>query len=263
MPMITTAGLEMYYEERGTGAPLVCIAGLGAAHDAWAPVRGPLAEKFRVIVFDNRGVGRTRAPAAPFDIDRMADDACALLDALAVSEACLAGHSMGCAIALAAARRHPARVARLILCNPCVRLRARSEFVFRTNARLWRAGISAGRLFPVIMPWLFSEAWLADQSRAQSLMDAMAALPAAQTAADFERQLDAMVAFDARDWLPQIQTPALVIAGAEDLLAPAEDARALAERLPRAQFAVLPAAHMSLAEAPDRCVKLMTEFLSS
>ncbi|NLV23131.1 MAG: alpha/beta fold hydrolase [Syntrophomonadaceae bacterium] len=263
MPMIAAGGLEIYYEERGTGAPLVCIAGLGAAHDAWAPVRGPLAEKFRVIVFDNRGVGRTRAPSAPFDIDCLADDTCALLDALAVPAACLAGHSMGCAIALAAARRHPARVARLILCNPCVRLRARSEFVFRTNAHLWRAGLSAGRIFPVIMPWLFSEAWLADQSRAQALMDAVAALPAAQTAADFERQLAAMVAFDAREWLDQIRTPALLMAGAEDLLTPPEDARALAERLPRAQLAVLPAAHMSLAEAPDRCVKLMTEFLSS
>lgn len=263
MPMVAAGSVEIYYEEQGKGAPLVCIAGLGAAHDAWASVRGPLAEKFRVIVFDNRGVGRTRAPAAPFDIDRLADDTCALLDALDLSEACLAGHSMGCAIALAAARRHPARVARLILCNPCVRLRARSEFVFRTNARLWRAGISAGRLFPVIMPWLFSEAWLADQSRAQALMDAVAALPAAQTAEDFERQLEAMVAFDVRGWLAEIRPPALVIAGAEDLLAPPEDARELAAQLPRAQFAVLPAAHLSLAEAPDRCVKLITDCLAS
>lgn len=263
MPTITAGDLEIYYEEQGKGVPLICIAGLGAAHDAWAPVRGHLEKKFRVIVFDNRGIGQTRAPATPFNMEQLADDVCAITDALGLPEVCLCGHSMGCAIAIEAARRHPERVARLVLFNPCVKLSARSEFVFRANARLWHSGVPAGQLFPVIMPWLFSERWLADRARAQALIDAAATLPPAQTAADFDRQLEAMVAFDVRGVASRIQQPALVIAGSEDIMTPMEDARELAAQLPHAQFAVLPVAHSSLAEAPAKCVELITEFLQA
>lgn len=263
MPLIDAGGIKIYSEEQGAGEPLVCIAGLGAAHDAWALMLAPLAAKCRVIVFDNRGIGRTQAPAAPFDIDRMAEDTRALLDALGMADAAVAGHSMGCAIALALARRHPARVRRLILCNPCAHLRARSEWVFRHNAKLWRAGVPPARLFSGIIPWLFSEAWLADQSRSRALLEASATLPEVQTVADFERQLDALAGFDARGWLDQIQPPALVIAGAEDIMTPPEDARDLAARLPHAELAVLPAAHLSLVEAPEACARRIAEFLVS
>ena len=81
MPFADNDGVKLYWEEIGKGEPLLLIMGLGWASYLWNRTRKLLAEKYRVITFDNRGVGRSDVPPGPYPIPAMASDAAAVLDA--------------------------------------------------------------------------------------------------------------------------------------------------------------------------------------
>jgi pimeloyl-ACP methyl ester carboxylesterase len=105
------------YRVVGTGPPLILITGYTATIDGWDPrFVGALAEHFRVVVFDNAGIGRTQALPTPLTIDSMASQTSALIDALGLVRPDVLGWSMGGTIAQALAVLHPAQVRRLVLC---------------------------------------------------------------------------------------------------------------------------------------------------
>src|SRR5215211_5170886 len=99
MPLAAVNGLNLYYEETGSGPPLMLIAGLSGNTLGWAMLLPALAERFRVIAFDNRGAGRSSAPPGPYTTREMADDAAALLDHLGIEQAHVFGFSLGGLIA--------------------------------------------------------------------------------------------------------------------------------------------------------------------
>jgi len=99
MPTTNANGIELYYDERGQGDPLLLIAGLGASGELWAGQVPLLAREFRVITFDNRGAGRSEKPPQPYSIALFADDTAALMDALGIETAFVYGQSMGGLIA--------------------------------------------------------------------------------------------------------------------------------------------------------------------
>ena len=115
MPTVRVNDLTLYYEFRGAGAPLLLIAGLNADHALFRSIVPRLAERFRVIVFDNRGIGQSRAPDTAFTIETLADDTAGLLAALGIARAHVLGVSLGGRIATALCLRHPAQVTSLIL----------------------------------------------------------------------------------------------------------------------------------------------------
>lgn len=83
MPTVTVGDIAMYYEVRGEGKPVVLIGGLGADISLYKALANDLARKYRVVVFDNRGVGRTSKPDSPYSSKRFADDTVGLLDQVA------------------------------------------------------------------------------------------------------------------------------------------------------------------------------------
>jgi pimeloyl-ACP methyl ester carboxylesterase len=87
MPTTNSNGIEVYFEEQGDGEPLLLIMGLAGDSVAWLFQREAFAAKYRTIVFDNRGVGRTSKPDGPYTIAAMADDAVGVLDALDIPRA--------------------------------------------------------------------------------------------------------------------------------------------------------------------------------
>src|SRR5947209_7658178 len=103
MPHLTRDGIRLYWEQdlqAGPGAePLLLIMGLGATLEWWDRLRPLLAARFRTILMDNRGAGRSDVPPAPYSIESMADDAAAVLEAAGVSSAHVFGASMGGCIA--------------------------------------------------------------------------------------------------------------------------------------------------------------------
>ncbi len=109
MPFATVNGIRLYYEWHGAedGVPVVLTMGLGGDSTAWPFQLAALAPRHRVLVFDNRGAGRSDAPDTACTTRGMAEDLLALLDALGVERAHLLGLSLGGAIAQEAVLRRP------------------------------------------------------------------------------------------------------------------------------------------------------------
>jgi pimeloyl-ACP methyl ester carboxylesterase len=113
--MVNVGDIDMAYKVFGSGDPLVMITGYSTTMDTWEPdFLQALASKYRVIVFDNRGMGKTTAGTVPFTIDQFADDTAGLIRALGLGQANVLGWSIGGDIALDVVVRHPEQVINLI-----------------------------------------------------------------------------------------------------------------------------------------------------
>src|SRR3954451_17238574 len=116
VPIVDSGDASLWWDETGAGEPpLLLIQGLGYTADMWHRILLALAADRRVVVFDNRGVGRSSVPAEPWTVEQMADDAIAVLDAAGGGAAHVFGVSMGGLIAQEVALRHPDRVLSLVL----------------------------------------------------------------------------------------------------------------------------------------------------
>jgi pimeloyl-ACP methyl ester carboxylesterase len=115
MPLVTVNDINLYYEIHGSGDPLVLINGLGYDLWMWHRMVPGLAEQFQVLIFDNRGAGRSEKPAGPYSAQMLAADLAALLEALDIEQAAVMGHSMGGFVAQALVLSRPDLVSQLIL----------------------------------------------------------------------------------------------------------------------------------------------------
>ena len=113
----TVNGVSLHYEERGSGAPILCVHGTGSSALVWAPAIPELARFGRVISYDRRGFARSERPDPylPTSVAEHADDAAALLDALGATPAVVIGRSYGGSVAIDLALRYPKHVRALVL----------------------------------------------------------------------------------------------------------------------------------------------------
>ncbi|MBC09707.1 MAG: hypothetical protein CMQ39_06030 [Gammaproteobacteria bacterium] len=117
MPLIKTPRLEMFVEERGVGSPVLFVSGTGADLRVKPNVLdSPLAKSFRVIAYDQRGLGQTQKPLGPYEMEDYSIDAIALLDKLGIDNVYLVGVSFGGMVALHVALQYPERVTKIVLC---------------------------------------------------------------------------------------------------------------------------------------------------
>lgn len=116
-------GIRLYYEVHGDGTPLVLAHGFGANLGMWAEQIEPLSQKYRLVVYDMRGHGRTEAPPdwRSYSLDDYVEDQRRLMDHLGIDEAYVGGLSMGGGIALRFALTYPHRVKALLLCDTSAR----------------------------------------------------------------------------------------------------------------------------------------------
>src|ERR1700758_3304900 len=115
MPIVENQGAEIYWDEQGSGEPLLLIMGLSYPSYMWHRTRPVLAQTYRTIALDNRGVGQSDVPSGVYSMALMASDAATVLDAAKVQSAHVFGVSMGGMIAQEFALRYPKRVRSLIL----------------------------------------------------------------------------------------------------------------------------------------------------
>src|SRR4030042_527229 len=115
MPLVHVNDINMYCEIHGKGEPLLMIQGLGFEMSAMVTEPGKsryidkFTDRYQVIVFDYRGVGRTDKPDIPYSIGMLADDTVGLMDALGIRKAHIMGTSMGSQIAQTIAAQYPDR----------------------------------------------------------------------------------------------------------------------------------------------------------
>jgi 3-oxoadipate enol-lactonase len=115
MPVAKSNGINIDYKIQGQGEPLVMIMGMGFDKSGWRSQVGFMKRHFQVIIFDNRGSGKSDKPAGPYSTSTMADDTVGLMDYLHIDKANVLGVSMGGMIAQELAIKYPQRVNKLIL----------------------------------------------------------------------------------------------------------------------------------------------------
>ena len=248
---ITAAHAELWVVSRGEGPEVLLIAGLGDPAETWTAQLQGLADRYRLIAFDNRGSGRSPLPDEPLSVASMAEDAAHVLDARGVGSAHVVGHSGGSVVAQELALRRPDLVRSLMLVGAW----ARPDEYLRSMAASWRwmaaAAPSPQALLEAFFLWLYTPAAHADGTVEQAVTRALA-FPHPQTPAGFVGQLDAFTDHDMLDRLPGIAAPTLVLAGELDIATPPRLGQLVAQQIPNAEFEVLPGqAHRPFEEIPE------------
>ena len=243
MPTTRVGDLDIVWDIAGPAdaEPLVLINGLGSARDGWVLQVPALAQRYRVVTFDNRDVGETGPgrDSKPYGIDRFAHDTIGLVESLELGPVHVVGASMGGAIAQELVLARPDLVRSVqIVCSW-----ARTDPWLAELVSQWREIFAA--LGPIDWArnawlWVYTERWYADQAHLADLLRDATAYPFPQTPAMFGRQCDAVVGFDVLNRLGAIETPTHVIAGAVDILTPVRFSQEIAAAIPGAQLTVLP-----------------------
>jgi len=248
---VRAGDLDIWTEQVGEGPDVLLIGGLGDVVESWQLQLDGLSDRYRLTAFDNRGAGRTELKGDPPSAATMADDAAALLDALEIESAHVAGFSMGSAIAQELALRHPGRVRSLIL----VSTYARADALWRAQLGFWRwlaeVAPSERAFFEGFFTWVYSpgahESGWVDEAVEEAL-----AFPHQQPVEAFQAQVDACRGHDTAGRLAQISVPTLVMAGELDIILPPRLGRVVAEAIPGAEFEVVPGqAHQPFQELAD------------
>jgi 3-oxoadipate enol-lactonase len=258
VPFAHSDDVRIYYEAQGKGPALLLVPGIPAISSDWFPFADRLGERFRVVVYDNRGSGRSDAPPGPYSTRQLAVDAVAVLDALGIERAHVFGVSLGGMIAQELALGFPERVDRLVLGSTQAStqdaVRPRREvslaFAFETDDWAERMRVLAPFAFaPGVGPQLLAK--FIDKKIGDVEPDH-----------GYRGQIAAVLAHDALDRLGSIERPTLVIAGSQDQIIPAENSETLCERIPRARLEVINGAgHLFFIEQPERTLVTLETFL--
>jgi 3-oxoadipate enol-lactonase len=261
MPFAESDGAKLHFEEHGSGEPLLLIMGLGYTKDMWHRLLPAFAERYRVIVFDNRGVGESDVTPGPYTTKQLAADAAAILDAADVETAHVLGASLGGMIAQEFALSHPRRVRSLVLC--CTTAGGPNS----VPAEPWvlevlqqRASMPVEEGIRASIPFTYDPGTPAERIE-EDLAIRRRTYP---TEEGYRAQLAAALAHDASGWLERIRVPTLVVHGETDQLVPTVNGRRLAELIPAARLAVLPnAGHIFFTDQPERATAAVLEFLDA
>lgn len=257
-------GVRLHYELRGAegSPPLLLIRGLARHLLHWGELTAQLERDFRLILFDNRGMGRSEVPRPPYTTRVMADDAARLLNQVGYGQVDVFGMSLGGMIAQELALRHPARVRRLVL--GCTRSGPGGGP--RIAPRVIGRMLSAGRLPPDEAMARTANLALTDDFIAarpdvvESWRQLARQLPPSRLG--FVGQLLAGATHRTGARLDQLRQPTLVITGDADRLIHADHSRSLARAIPDARLEVLPGAgHDFSTEQPERTAELLRGFL--
>jgi pimeloyl-ACP methyl ester carboxylesterase/molybdopterin/thiamine biosynthesis adenylyltransferase len=244
-------GVELYYKEEGEGEPVLLISPLGADSSFWARQTQALAQRFRVITFDNRGAGESSPCSEGCSTDVLADDAAGLLEYLGVAKARVVGLALGGLVAQHLAARQPELVDRLVLASCYLRADRHIESLTAEWRRLAeQEGME--HLFEVCLEYLFSPAYIADNNGELDKLKTFYRLTLVEPGSFCQQSL-AGVRHDASELVGRLSCPALVIHGGGDRLVDLALGRTLAEALPESRLAVIEdAPHFLVWEHADR-----------
>jgi pimeloyl-ACP methyl ester carboxylesterase len=255
-----TDGVRLEVPTQGQGDPLLLLPGFGSDVSSFSLQAGALATRHRVLGINPRGVGASDAPALDvYDVAKAADDAAAVCP----ESAHWVGASLGAAVALEAAIRHPQRVRSLVLITPFVEATSRLGAVTDAWCRV-ASDASTETLARMLLPWLFSERFLGDAKARERTLRGLAASVARVPATSLKRAAAGLHAWSGTrgDALARIEVPTLVLVAGGDLLTPGGEA--IAQAIPNARSVVVPEAGHALAiEAPDAVNEAIAAHLAS
>ena len=260
--IVASDGARIFYRSIGRrdGPTLLLLQGLGCDGRGWIMQWPIFSQRFRCIVVDNRGVGRSDKPPGPYSLEQMARDGVAVLDAERVDSAHVIGVSMGGVVSQLLAIKYPQRVRSLVLAATSGQHHSwRIGLLARWQYLAVRYGMAKVAL--AVAPYFVG-------ARARRLLGSAASIAVRvvlpRDAKGFVSQLEAILELpDAlRESHANVVMPTCVVVGEDDTLTPPEDSRELAARLPRGELHVLPdVGHSLIAEAPLQFNRTVLSFL--
>lgn len=246
--LVTTpsgAHADLHYTDHGSGSPVVLVHGVaGGIATSWGNLPERLAEHHRVIAVDNPGSGNSPLPDGPLQLDTIADSIALTAERAGLERYTVVGYSMGSAIAVRHATRHPHRTAALALLAGFAHPDPRLRLALRT----WRdlLDVDERLLGRYLLQQSCSPAGLAQLNDTDT--DRLAEEMAAGLPPGTWRHIDLALHLDVREDLPHIDAPALVVAASEDILVAPSHSEALAQGIKGSRLVHVPAGHDAPAE---------------
>ena len=258
-------GIEIAYNVTGAGTPLFLIGGFTMVKEMWSSLAEMFARQFRVISFDNRGVGETTVPDTDFTVAEMAADVVGLMDHLGIDKGHIFGVSLGGLIAQTLALDHAERIRKAVL--GCTTHGGRHAIAQDPEvvAVLASAGdpkIPAEEAIRKRMQVNLAERFQREQPQKVEEFVQLA-LRHQPTPKGALGQMKALSVFNVKRRLGEIRCPVLVITGDEDKMVPAGNSQLLAEGIPGAELYIMQGAgHGFFRERPDEVHRVVTAFLN-
>jgi 3-oxoadipate enol-lactonase len=266
MQKVNSNGIQIAYQKRGSGHPLVLIAGIGYGCWFWHKIIPTLEMHFTVIAFDNRGAGESDKLPGPYTIPMLAADTAGLLDVLEVSQAHVVGHSLGGYIAQELAISRPDLIGKLVLASTnhggqnVIPITPEALDVLTNREgdpmEIIHRGISIAtaphfsdhhpEIVKELVEYRLTNPVPGEQYQAQVLAGvSMGALA--------EEQVEKRMA--------SIIVPVLILFGKHDRVVPSENAQLMASKLPNAEIHILPeAGHIFPIEKPSLTAEILVKF---
>jgi len=264
MPKAKVSDIEVHYDVHGEGFPLIMIMGLSANLDWWDPrMIQELSKKFRLLLFDNRGAGRTETSNKKYTVELFADDVVGLMDALGISKAHVLGISMGGMIAQELVLKYPEKVEKLILCSTYC---GGSRSVLPSQRILGmlatdRSTFSPKEIARMMIPlFLTDDFFKKNPDSVESWIQQTLKAPISNEA--YIRQVNAIMEFDTYDRLNQIKAPTLILHGKHDVLVPPENGSILSKAIPNARLVYFENSAHGLVEEMKEVISTLQNFLT-
>lgn len=257
-------GVRIFVQDLGEGSPVVLVPGFGMTHEVWdRQVRVLTGAGHRVICLDQRGHGRSDKPLAGYEVDRLASDVVAVVDALEVDTFALAGWSFGGQVSFRVAARIPARVTKLLIIGSnAVRATRSPDFPFgadQTSTVATMVSLESANRFAARRQTIRSAfASEPDPTLLEWMVQQFAMMPSWSAVAGYHSMLET----DLTEDVAAVTMPVLQVNGDSDPLHSRSGADWLTERLSDARLAELPGCgHFPMFEAPDEFDQALLGFL--
>lgn len=237
MPTVSLGDADLYYEEAGTGPPLMLVPGLSGQGSFWISQVPVFSRRFRTVIHDHRGAGRSTHSRIRYSVEQMADDTLRLMDALGIDAAHLVGHSTGGAIGQVIALDHPDRLQSLVLSATWAGPDPFFRRLFESRRQtLIDSGIDAYLRASVLVQ--ATPRWVSEHDEFITDLHRVTAAAAPPVEVLVSR-IDAILRHDRRLRLLEIRVPTLVIVAQDDMITPRFYSEELAARIPGAKLVVL------------------------
>lgn len=263
MPKIAANGITLNYEQQGSGEPLILIPFLSADHACYAFQVAEYAKHFTCISVDLRGTGESDKPDAAYSTETLADDVAAFMQAIGVRKAHVSGLSLGTAVGMWLAAKHPEKVQSLSLHSAWTKTDPYIKTVIEGFQMMSRAlGNVAEMTVAGMFPWcLTPELYAAKPEYIESLAEFVRSRPA-QPVSAFLQQANAVIAHDVTAQLGRITAPTQITFGRTDQVTSLRFADPLKNGIRKSELVIFEGcAHAPIYEKVEEFNQRTVEFL--
>ncbi len=236
MPYAELNGIRMHYEEEGEGTPVVLVTGFSGDTTFFKQLIPELSQKYRVVVFDNRGAGTTEYPKEGIRAQEFVDDLLALMDHLRLFRVHMLGWSMGGHIAQEFAIQHPERLITLTLVSAYPYRPARSSYFMNGIVDCALRGGDPEYISMMTNAFCFTEDFFSGLEAKGKVLRSLKGLDPK----GLKDQMGALDEFDTREKLTSIKVPTLSVHGLSDIMVEPKLGDYISDRIPNCKVLRLP-----------------------